>query len=334
MVSFGVRSPDRAVFDLAWNAFNPVLDKTASTASLNSKTSDASLWIGGSSPNTYTGNTELSYFQKVAGGSAGTYTYRAGFTLGKQWATGEGNLTVDDDVNVYIPAVGGSLSVIDSSSSINLASGIVNGAAANAVMYLSNTSALTVGGLSFNGVAQAAGTWAAPGSGTTNTNSTYFSGTGILDVVPLVTGIAWSASPADGTWQNAANWSGGTVPGWNSERHQHGHGPVQRRQLHHNHRPGPRPQRAEHHLRHGQRFGVHDWHHGRQRPVADQRRHGADHGHGCESPDRQRALDVGKRRVLRQRQLYLHQRRGRRRGDAQLRRLNPGRMPPPASPPC
>jgi len=54
--------------------------------------------------------------------------------------------------------------------------------AAGAVMDLDFTGADTIGGLYLDDVAQAEGTWGATGSGATNINNTYFTGTGMVSV--------------------------------------------------------------------------------------------------------------------------------------------------------
>lgn len=56
----------------------------------------------------------------------------------------------------------------------------------------------TVGSLYFGAVQQVSGTWGASGSGATNIDNTHFSGTGVLNVVPVVLDpyASWIDSPA------------------------------------------------------------------------------------------------------------------------------------------
>jgi len=61
----------------------------------------------------------------------------------------------------------------------------------------------TVAALFFDGVQQANGTWGATGSGATNENDTFFTGTGVINVVPYV------APSGFANWQAANSTAGG-----------------------------------------------------------------------------------------------------------------------------
>lgn len=90
-------------------------------------------------------------------------------------------------------------SAIDSTAALEITTGVIDAISDSASLYLgsfddgsTNFSTITlaagvseaIGGLYFDTVLQATGTWGATGSGATNINDDWFSGTGVLTVVP------------------------------------------------------------------------------------------------------------------------------------------------------
>ena len=74
----------------------------------------------------------------------------------------------------------------------------------------------TIDKLYLEGEQQASGTWGATGSGAANVNDTYFSGSGVVNVVsgPLIpyADALWDGGGADANLSTANNWSGDVLP--------------------------------------------------------------------------------------------------------------------------
>lgn len=121
---------------------------------------------------------------------AGANTFSGGVTINdgtvsaqKTGALGTGDVTVGE-------------TSATTTATLSITTGVTNAIADTAFLSLESSGANfatvslatgineTVGGLFFNGVAQSAGTWGATGSGATNINNDWFSGTGLITVVP------------------------------------------------------------------------------------------------------------------------------------------------------
>jgi len=100
---------------------------------------------------------------------------------------GSGDVTLEDE-NANIRIVGGTTDTIADTASLYLTNAVVDLGEGPVTKYslvqLDEGVNETIGGLYFDGVAQALGTWGATGSGATYTNNDYFRGTGVLNVVP------------------------------------------------------------------------------------------------------------------------------------------------------
>jgi len=97
---------------------------------------------------------------------------------------GEGTLTLGGGTNTYTGDTTVEAGTLSTTSDAMLADNASLWIAAGAVMDLDFTGADTIVGLYLNDAAQAEGTWGAAGSGATNINNTYFTGTGTVWVVP------------------------------------------------------------------------------------------------------------------------------------------------------
>jgi len=92
-------------------------------------------------------------------------------------ALGSGNVSVAAGALLKIAS---GLSVIDDGAVVNL----LSNSGTYGVIELGSGVSDTVAALKFDGVSQAAGTWGATGSGATHINDNYFTGAGMLNVVP------------------------------------------------------------------------------------------------------------------------------------------------------
>lgn len=140
---------------------------------------------GGARSITKIGNSTL-----IMSGTTGANTFTGGVTINdgtvsaqKTGALGTGNVLVAE-------------TSATTTATLSITTGVTNAIADTAFLSLESFGANfatvslatgineTVGGLFFNGVAQAAGTWGATGSGATNINNDWFTGSGIITVVP------------------------------------------------------------------------------------------------------------------------------------------------------
>ena len=141
-------------------------------------------WVEGSSPNTYSGGT-------IVRGGRQDRTYA--FTLDKDGAVGTGDLTLDitpgDIPDLRITDNGGDDNRIDDSASLYLEY-LENQGQEFTTVSLDADVHEVVAGLYFNNVQQDTGTWGATGSGAENIDDNYFSGGGVLNVVPIAAGTA------------------------------------------------------------------------------------------------------------------------------------------------
>ena len=155
--------------------------------------------VGGAAPVNFTGVVSesggaRSILKNGAGtlllSGAGANTFTGGVTINdgtvsaqKTGALGTGNVLVAE-------------TSATTTATLSITTGVTNAIADTAFLSLESFGANfatvslatgineTVGGLFFNGVAQAAGTWGATGSGATNINNDWFTGSGIITVVP------------------------------------------------------------------------------------------------------------------------------------------------------
>ncbi|WP_309399728.1 PEP-CTERM sorting domain-containing protein [Cerasicoccus maritimus] len=123
-------------------------------------------------------------------GTAGYNTFSGGVNISngivyaaKDGALGTGTVTVAQ-------------SAVDSTATLEIITGVTDAIDDSASLYLGsfsgNFSTITLGdgvnetvaGLFFDSVGQSAGTWGATGSGATNINDDWFTGTGMLTVIP------------------------------------------------------------------------------------------------------------------------------------------------------
>lgn len=144
--------------------------------------------FGGSKSLTKLGNGTLRF-----SGTTGANTFSGGVTVNngtlaaeKTGALGTGNVTVAETSltsTATLSITSGVLNAIDDSAILSLQSFLVGGSNFATVSLAASVNE-TIGGLFFDGVAQSAGTWGATGSGATFINDSWFTGTGILTVVP------------------------------------------------------------------------------------------------------------------------------------------------------
>lgn len=124
-------------------------------------------------------------------GAAGANTFSGGLNITdglvegmKNGAFGTGDIHVEQ-------------SAIDSTASLEITTGVTDAISDTGLLYLASFGGTnfatitlaadvneTIGGLYFDTLLQAAGTWGATGSGAANINDDWFSGTGVLTVVP------------------------------------------------------------------------------------------------------------------------------------------------------
>jgi hypothetical protein len=131
--------------------------------------------IAGTAPNTFTGNVDT--FKNAGGGE---------LRLNKDGALGMSPmLTIGDDTTVRITSSGGVEDRIWDGASIFF-EGDADIDLKFAELLLDTDVEETVAALFFDGVAQAAGTYGSTSSSATFTNDDFFSGSGILNVVPSV----------------------------------------------------------------------------------------------------------------------------------------------------
>ncbi|MBE2204639.1 MAG: PEP-CTERM sorting domain-containing protein [Chthoniobacterales bacterium] len=124
----------------------------------------------------------------MSGGGANTFS--GGVTINdgtvsaqKTGALGTGNVLVMETTGTTTATLSittGVTNAIADTAFLSLESSGANFATVNLASGINET----VGGLFFNGVAQADGTWGATGSGATNINDSWFTGAGIITVVP------------------------------------------------------------------------------------------------------------------------------------------------------
>jgi hypothetical protein len=100
--------------------------------------------------------------------------------LDKDGAVGTGNMTMTANSVLNITDGGATDDRIDDSASLYMEKEAIDG---YSVLTLDTNVDETVGGLYFNNVLQATGTWGATGSGAENIDDNFFTGTGVLRVV-------------------------------------------------------------------------------------------------------------------------------------------------------
>lgn len=160
-----VNSAGTLSFDLATtqqmtspDAVSTVNGVIGSNVTSLTKSGAVRLELGGSGANLYTG---------------GTFVNSGLLVATKAGALGTGDVTVAETGVLQLNAA-----AMANDISVYLESG---GTFAELILNASQT----VGALYFNGVAQALGTWGASGSGATNINDDFFSGTGVLTVAAV-----------------------------------------------------------------------------------------------------------------------------------------------------
>jgi hypothetical protein len=178
--SIGI-SGDSSAGTLAFGSAEGVISVGANTSSSNNTgtigaaiTGSGGLTKGATGTLVLTGNNSgLTGNTQVAGG-----TLRVGDGTNNSTLANGGFARVHNGATLEIST--GSADVIDDDQAVYLDSyGVFNGK-----LLLNSGINETVGALYFGNLLQTTGTWGATGSGATNINDTFFSGSGVLNVVP------------------------------------------------------------------------------------------------------------------------------------------------------
>ncbi|WP_269540912.1 PEP-CTERM sorting domain-containing protein [Cerasicoccus fimbriatus] len=123
-------------------------------------------------------------------GTAGANTFSGGLNVSN------GSVFVEKDGALGTGDVRVEQSAIDSTAALSIGSSVTDGIDDAALLFLGSDSGNfatislsagvneTIGGLYFDNVLQASGTWGATGSGAANINDDWFAGSGMLTVVP------------------------------------------------------------------------------------------------------------------------------------------------------
>ncbi len=180
----------------AWLTFNgTVVHPTVNTNNF--------ITLYGGNQNTYVGDGGVNFSTDGHDITVGVNLLASG--TGGLTKSGAGKLTLTGNNTYSGPThvLGGVLSLGSTNSLGSLPVDITNGAAMN----LNYTGQIQVTGLSLNGVDQPIGTYGATGSGATYINNTYFTGTGVLNVVPV--GLTWNNGAGTRNWNSTdLNWTG------------------------------------------------------------------------------------------------------------------------------
>lgn len=124
-----------------------------------------------SAPNTYGGGTWINDANEAT---------RGNFRIEKNGAFGTGDVTLNDRALVTLTDRGATDDMIHDSAALRLTNvdTFFSRVTLNADVYE------TIGGLYFNGAAQALGTWGSSSSAADHKDDNYFTGTGVLNVIP------------------------------------------------------------------------------------------------------------------------------------------------------
>jgi len=190
-----IKVADREAGGGAWLNFNGlVVHATATTNNF--------ITLYGGNQNTYVGNGGANF--STDGNNIGIAVNLVASGTGGLTKTGNGTLTLTG-TNTYTGRTAVQGGVLSVGSTVSLGGGLVN--ITNALINLNYSGTIQVGGLALNGVAQADGTYGATGSGAVNVNDTYFTGTGVLNVV-TPTNITWDNGAGTYNWNTTdGNWS-------------------------------------------------------------------------------------------------------------------------------